>query len=446
MPARKKFKIAKKVREHNRKVRKEAKKHKAKRLKKDPGIPNLFPLKEQLLKQLEEKKQQMQAAKEKERELRVQERKKKRSLQGLQNDAQRRTKEFEKKQALQTSVENEGVSAAGRRTLRAYHREFRQVLEMADVVLEVLDARDPLGTRCLEVEQSVMAAGSDKKLILVLNKIDLVPKANVEAWLKHLRNDFPTVAFKASTQTQKRNLSRRKGVNTAPPGVMTSSACLGAELLLKLLGNYCRNADIRTSITVGVVGLPNVGKSSIINSLKRSKACGVGATPGITKSLQEVQLDKHVKLIDSPGIVMATGSGDSASLVLRNCVKVEAVEDALPAVEAILRRCNHLHLLQHYSIPQFSDTQEFLAHLARRTGKLKKGGIPNLGAAARAVLQDWNTGRISYYTHPPEQHTLPTHISAELVQQWSEAFDLVSLSLSLSLLSTNPGCSRVDIE
>ena len=66
-------------------------------MKKDPGIPNLFPLKEQLLKQLEEKKQQMQAAKEKERELRVQERKKKRSLQGLQNDAQRRTKEFEKK-------------------------------------------------------------------------------------------------------------------------------------------------------------------------------------------------------------------------------------------------------------------------------------------------------------------------------------------------------------
>ena len=48
--------------------------------------------------------------------------------------------------------------------------------------------------------------------------------------------------------------SRRKGVNNAPPGVMTSSACLGAELLLKLLGNYCRNADIRTSITVGVVG------------------------------------------------------------------------------------------------------------------------------------------------------------------------------------------------
>ena len=66
-------------------------------------------------------------------------------------------------------------------------------------------------------------------------------------------------------------------------GLSHASPCCGADVLMKLLGNYCRNAGIRASITVGVVGLPNVGKSSIINSLKRSKACSVGATPGVTK-------------------------------------------------------------------------------------------------------------------------------------------------------------------
>lgn len=72
-------------------------------------------------------------------------------------------------QALQE--EEEEGSVGDRRSLRAYHREFRRVVETADVVLEVLDARDPLGTRCVEVEQSVLAAGTDKRLILVLNKI-----------------------------------------------------------------------------------------------------------------------------------------------------------------------------------------------------------------------------------------------------------------------------------
>lgn len=52
---------------------------------------------------------------------------------------------------------------------------------------------------------------------------------------------------------------------------------------MSLLGNYCRNQGMKTAITVGVVGLPNVGKSSIINSLNRSKACNVGSTPGVTK-------------------------------------------------------------------------------------------------------------------------------------------------------------------
>lgn len=67
---------------------------------------------------------------------------------------------------------------------------------------QVLDARDPLGCRSARVEQAVLESGGRKKLVLVLNKIDLVPREVVEAWLKHLRNEFPTVAFKASTQVR----------------------------------------------------------------------------------------------------------------------------------------------------------------------------------------------------------------------------------------------------
>ncbi|CAF3617670.1 unnamed protein product, partial [Rotaria sp. Silwood2] len=91
--------------------------------------------------------------------------------------------------------------------------------------------------------------------------------------------------------------------------------------LMNLLSNYCRKNDIKTSITVGIVGFPNVGKSSVINSLKRTQACETGSMPGITKQMQTVKLDKLIKLFDSPGIVMSKETSP-ASLILRNCIRV----------------------------------------------------------------------------------------------------------------------------
>ena len=104
-------------------------------------------------------------------------------------------------------------------------------------------------------------------------------------WLKYLRNELPAIAFKASTQIQSTRLGRgrSKFLRTNQPEINKTSNCLGADTLMTLLGNYARNKGMKTAIRVGVVGLPNVGKSSIINSLKRSKSCNVGAVPGVTK-------------------------------------------------------------------------------------------------------------------------------------------------------------------
>eukprot|EP00794_Sanderia_malayensis_P006030 gene6030-6731_t len=436
----KKYKIQKKIREHHRKVKKEAKKSEKTKSRKDPGIPNSFPFKEKVLQELEERKQRALEEKERQKKQRFKEVNKKRKLELLQKDAEKRAKEFEKKQEqtekqaekiLSKSAEYNGELMSAfcilENSLKTYYKEFKKVVDAADVLIEVLDARDPIGCRCPQVEEIVMNSGGNKRLVLLLNKIDLVPKEIVEKWLKYFRNELPTLAFKASTQSQKQRLGQSKvTVAAASQQMLSSTGCVGASTLLKLLGNYCRNKNIKTSISVGVIGFPNVGKSSVINSLKRCKACGVGSTPGFTKNMQEITLDKHIKLLDCPGIVMGTGSTDT-QIILRNCVKIEQLDDVIMPVEAILRRCNKNQIMEKYCVAEYSNAEEFLGFLARRLGKLKKGGIPDTFAAAKSILQDWNSGKITFHTIPPERKVDENHETASIVQYWGAEFDMKAI-------------------
>lgn len=131
----------------------------------------------------------------------------------------------------------------------------------ADVVLEVVDARDPLGTRCKVVEEAVLQHPG-KRLVIVVNKADLVPRDILEKWLTYLRRTWPAVPFKASIQQQSQKLGRRAMIKKSKKKknlekLMSVSSSVGAEFLMKLLANYRRNKGIMTSITVGVVGKVN---------------------------------------------------------------------------------------------------------------------------------------------------------------------------------------------
>ena len=107
-------------------------------------------------------------------------------MQELQRDAEKRAKVFDKQQEMENGEEkllNKGPLELSR---KSYYKEFRKVVEAADVIVQVLDARDPLGCRCPQLEEIVMASGRNKRLVLLLNKVDLVPKDIVQKWLKYL--------------------------------------------------------------------------------------------------------------------------------------------------------------------------------------------------------------------------------------------------------------------
>ncbi|XP_024622948.1 guanine nucleotide-binding protein-like 3-like protein isoform X3 [Neophocaena asiaeorientalis asiaeorientalis] len=359
---------------------------------------------------------------EKQQAAREQERHRRRTIESYCQDVLRRQEEFERKEEVLEEL-NMFPQLDDEATRKAYYKEFRKVVEYSDVILEVLDARDPLGCRCFQMEETVLRAEGNKKLVLVLNKIDLVPKEVVEKWLEYLRNELPIVAFKASTQHQVKNLNRCSvPVDQASESLLKSKACFGAENLMRVLGNYCRLGEVRTHIRVGVVGLPNVGKSSLINSLKRSRACSVGAVPGVTKFMQEVYLDKFIRLLDAPGIV--PGPNSEVGTILCNCIHVQKLADPVTPVETILQRCNLEEISSYYGVSGFQTTEHFLTAVAHRLGKKKKGGIYSQEQAAKAVLADWVSGKISFYTLPPSTHTLPAHLSAEIIKEMTEVFDI----------------------
>ncbi|KAI3990820.1 hypothetical protein MKX01_011728 [Papaver californicum] len=436
VPLKKKHKIIRKVKEHHKKKAKEAKKlpNQGRKVEKDPGIPNDWPFKEQELKALEARRAKAIEELEQKKADRI-ERRQKRKLGALEEDDD---DDIDKAPAKQAKIDEESLAVFSKRkdnSDKAFYKELVKVIEASDVILEVLDARDPLGTRCIDMEKLVMKAGPEKHLVLLLNKIDLAPREAVEKWLNYLREELPAVAFKCNTQEQKSNYGRKslkpgksgKPVKTTSKplkasNILQTSDCLGAETLLKLLKNYSRSHEIKKSITVGIIGLPNVGKSSLINSLKRCRAVSVGATPGLTRSMQEVQLDKNVKLLDCPGVVMLKSEENDASVALQNCKRIEKLEDPIAPVKEILKLCPAKMLVSLYKLPNFDSVDDFLQKVATVRGKLKKGGILDIQAAAKIVLHDWNEGKIKYYTMPPVRNqgeTLESSIVSELGEEFN---------------------------
>ncbi|KAL5965023.1 hypothetical protein TSMEX_007239 [Taenia solium] len=361
----KRYKILRKVREHHRKVRRERKKNPKLFKRKDPGVPNSLPFKEKILKHIKETKKL-----ESERRL------------ALLQHAEKLEIKAEKPMNKIASV--------------SFTKQFARVISEADVIMEVLDARDPLGTRSIDVENEVLAAG--KKLILLLNKIDLVPSGVVRQWLAYFRKWYTIMPFKSNTQEKSNRLGNIKG--KIPQNTNSSvKRGLGVDGLMVLLGNVCRHNG--GNLTVGLVGLPNTGKSAVINTLVCRKVAHSSCVPGLTKHCQLYKIDKKINLIDSPGIVLSKRE-DPCELVLRNCKRPESVEAPEAAVSAILSWCPKRQIMVHYSIGEYDSTTDFLCKLAQRMGRLRKGGVPDVRGSARVLLSDWITGKLLHHTLPPE--------------------------------------------
>jgi nuclear GTP-binding protein len=255
--------------------------------------------------------------------------------------------------------------------------ELYKVIDSSDVIIHVLDARDPIGTRCLNVERHLKKEAKHKQLVFVLNKCDLVPSWVSEKWKRTLELEHPTVAFHASI--------------TNP---------FGKSALINLLRQFSKLHSDKKQISVGLVGYPNTGKSSIINTLKSKKVCTVAPIPGQTRVWQYITLMKRIYLIDCPGVVYGSNLDSETDIVLKGVIRVEALEQPEEHIDGLLQRVRPEYVQRTYDVQSWTDHIDFLTQLAFKGGRLLKGGEPDLSTVAKMVLNDWIRGRLPFYTLP----------------------------------------------
>ena len=253
-------------------------------------------------------------------------------------------------------------------------------LKLINVAVIVVDARAPLSTFNPELKNIL----ADKACMIVLNKCDLADDAQTKLWVEYYQKEYGSALAFSATQFKK--------------GVLMSAINNAAAPIIKRYKDKGMNKTIRVLVS----GIPNVGKSAIINRLAGRKGAKEGNKPGVTRGLQWIRLSDQLELMDSPGLLWPKiGSEDTAiKIALTGCIKQEIMdlgELSLKLID-ILNRLAPNAIANRYGVERNENALAVLESICKKRGFLLKQGEYDFERGAKTLLDEFKGGRLGRIT------------------------------------------------
>ena len=261
-------------------------------------------------------------------------------------------------------------------------RQMQEDIKLIDLVIELVDARIPLSSRNPDIDE----LGKNKYRLILMNKADLADKEQTKKWAEYFKSKgFFVVSLDARTKNSMKSITD-----------IVMEAC--KEKIERDRKRGIKNRPVRAM----VVGIPNVGKSTFINSYAGKACAKTGNKPGVTKGKQWIRLNKNVELLDTPGILWPKFEDQMVGLrlALIGSIKDEILnidELAMELIKYLIKNYSGI-INARYEVDESKELTDIIVDIAKNRNCLLKGGEPDYSKAAALVIDDFRSGKMGCIT------------------------------------------------